>query len=423
MLTRDLLRFKNVGGSARPQFINPADPELLALAASLLECYQTENGTAVSRDAIDALTAPLLQSHPDQKLAQGINKIIQDRCEFALPQELDYAAIRREVFARSAAALKTLDPSITPEEHRARVADELTAETRNLAAAGIYADLPGNEVMLKSPDLFPRELLERYNCALVQSLLLFSGGLEVMLEGAEPAQLRRLFKYLKFFRLLAKVTTVAGSRRFNDLPDKLSIEIDGPTSLFEQTQKYGLQLASFFPALLDLPAWKLKTTLKIRDREIRLSLDESCGLKGHYRNFGSYVPEEIAMFRKLFQEKSDDWEVCSAEPVFQAEGYELVFPDMSFRNSAGMVFHLELFHRWHAIPLLRRLEYAEKHPELPLIIGVDRALHRDPALNSRLEESPYFQHSGFLFRDFPGVDRVKKCLKDALEHRRTLPGL
>ncbi len=413
MLTRDLLRFKNVGGSARPQFVDTAAPELLTLAGALLECYNAEEGQTVPRDEIDAQVAPLLQTHSDPKLALGLNKIIQDRCDFALPRELDYAVARREIFAASAAALKVNATDLHPEEHRKKVIDALPPEYRDFATSGIYADLPGNEIMLKGPDLFPRELLERYNCALVQSLLLFSGGLDITLEGAEPAQLRRLFKYLKFFRLLAKVSTVAGNRRFAELPDKLKIEIDGPASLFEQTQKYGLQLASFFPVLPDFPKWKLKTTLKIRDRELRLNLDESCGLKGHYRNFGAYVPEEISMFQKLFREKVSDWEVCASEPVFQTDGHELIFPDMSFRNSEGMILHLELFHRWHALPLLRRLEYAENHPELPLIIGVDRALHNDPGLNARLAESEYFQHSGFLFRDFPGVDRVRKCLDDA----------
>jgi len=43
-------------------------------------------------------------------------------------------------------------------------------------------------------------------------------------------------------------------------------------------------------------------------------------------------------------------------------------------------------------------------------MGVDRALLKGE-LTQLLENSAYFQKKGFLFRDFPGVSRVKKLLE------------
>jgi len=415
MLTKDLLRFRSVGGAAKPQFVDPAEPQLLRLAAELLECYRLGDGETVSARELEEQTAPLISVARDLKLAKGLNKIILDRCRFVLPEGFDYAAHRRDIFLASARILRDGPEELTPEALRTAVGDAVDPSARPLLERNLYADLPGNEMLSQPPSMYPKELLERYNCTLVQSLLLYSGSMEVTVTEPEPAKMRRLFKYLRFFRLLAKVTASGRlpGKNSDAAPTELKLEIDGPTSLFEQTTRYGLQLASFFPALCGLQNWKLKTTVKPRERELRLTLDQEFGLVSPYHNFGAYVPEEFGMFEKLFAEKCSDWQIAAGAFLFQRDTREVFFPDFSFRpaGGAGATIHLELFHRWHATPLLRRLEYLEQHPELPLILGVDRALSKRPELAARLEASTFFQTSGFLFRDFPGVDTVERTLR------------
>ena len=418
MLTKDLLRFRSVGGAAKPQFVNSADRELLEIAGQLLDCYRIEEGCGVSVRELEEQTAPVINAHKDRKLVKGLNKIILDRCKFSLSDDFDYAAHRRAIFTAASAILRQAKPELNPEELRRSVAAGLAQEENILLQQNLYADLPGNEILSHPPDMYPRELLERYNCALVQSLLLYCGSMEVTVEDPEPARMRRLFKYLKFFRLLAKVTSTGrrpGKGKEADAPREIKLEIDGPASLFDQSTRYGLQLASFFPAVCDMQQWKFKATVKPGGRELRLSLDQSSGLVSSYRNFGAYVPEEINMFQQLFREKFPDWEIAPGAFLFQDDTREVLFPDFSFGpKGGGPALHLELFHRWHDTPLLRRLEFLETHPETPLIIGVDRALHRRPELESRLAASVFFQQSGFLFRDFPGVDTVEKTLRKKL---------
>ncbi len=406
MLTKDLLNYRIMNGFIKPKFIKTDDSSTLDFAVQLLAAYDAD--AAMLRSEIDETTLPLIKSHKDLKLSRGLNKLILDRCEFSAPSDMDYREMRRKIFERSAELLNSGQGGDLLEYTEAmRNGSE---EDKLFIDKGIYADLPENETLISLKSLYPRELLERYNCSLVQSLFFYCDKLEVSLEDPEASKMRKLLKYLKFFRLLAEFKMDKAKKK-QEMPSKITLIIDGPTSLFENTQKYGLQLACFFPAVCDMDKWKIKADIKMGGKEHKLSLDQKSGLVSHYRNFSAFVPEEVSMFHKLFKEKISDWEITAHGSFINAGEQDLIFPDLSFkRASDGAVIHLELFHRWHSHQLLRRIEFCEKHPNVPLLIGVDRFLYNKPEIKSIIDSSEYFENSGFLFRDFPGVDRVKKSL-------------
>lgn len=408
MLTRDLLRFRIMNSYAKPQFVNVNDEALLEFASQIISVYDPEAG--MIRSEIEESILPLLKSCKDIKFAKGINKIMLDRCEFSAPSDIDYTAMRKDIFKSSAKLIKS-----GPCPDLMQFRDSIVAqneETLHFVQKGIYSDLPDNETLKSVKQIFTKELLERYNCSLVQSLLLHCSEIEIEIEEPEPAKMRKMLKYLKFFRLLAQINKTKGSKVSDGMPDGLEIKVNGPASIFENTQKYGLQLASFFPAVCDMKKWKLKAVIKINDKELKLSLDESTGLVSHYKNFTSYVPEEIVMFHKLFKEKAEGWEICGHASFLNLGSQELVFPDFSFREtSSGRTIHLELFHRWHATHLEELFSACEKNPGIPLIIGVDKFLADKPKTAEMLANSEFFQESGFTFRDFPGVDKVLGVLR------------
>lgn len=416
MLTRDLLRFRTMNSYAKPQFVNVSDEQLLEFASQLIAVYDPE--AAMTRSEIEENIIPLLKSCKDIKFAKGLNKIMLDRCEFSAPSDIDYASMRKNIFKSSAQLIKAggLTDLMQFRDHIVSQ-DE---ETLQFVQKGIYSDLPDNETLKSVKQVFPKELLERYNCSLVQSLLLHCAEIEIEIEEPEAAKMRKMLKYLKFFRLLAQINKSKGSKVNDGMPDALSIKVNGPASIFENTQKYGLQLASFFPAVCDMKKWKLKAVIKINDKELKLSLDESTGLVSHYKNFSSYVPEEIVMFHKLFKEKAKDWEICGHASFLDLGSQELVFPDFSFRETSGdRTVHLELFHRWHATHLSELFNACSKNPQLPLIIGVDKFLADKPEIAELLASSRFFQESGFTFRDFPGVDKVLGVLRKKTEGEQT----
>lgn len=407
MLTKDLLAFRRNKNRLKPSFLDTSDWRHQKLAEQFISIYS--NAESLTRSEIDEQASMVINGCRNLKLAKGLNKLCQDRTEFSKPGDYEYPEMRKKLFTASAALI-----SEAPFEDYHDFQMEVyrrTEEMQEFVQGSIYGDLPQNEELIKFKTLSPQHLLERYNNSLVQSLLLYSGKLEIELIKPEAQKLRRLFKYLKFFRLLADIKCVGLSKKSGKAPSKVMMSVDGPASLFENTTKYGLQLACFFPALPDLDQWKMSAEIKLNNQHFELNLDHKSGLVSHYRNFSSYVPEEIKIFHTAFKEKTDDWQIIGKTPLIDVGGGDLIFPDLSFQDESGQVFHLELFHRWHMSQLVKRLEQGSLKELKNLIIGVDRSLINKGGLKETLEETPWFQERGFLFRDFPGVATVLKTLK------------
>jgi predicted nuclease of restriction endonuclease-like RecB superfamily len=408
MLTKDLIRFRRQKDKLKPSFIDTEDWRQLKLAEQLLAVYA--NGASLTRSEIDEQASMVVNGNRDLKLAKGLNKLCQDRSEFSKPGDFEYHELRRDLFLASA---KLLTTETFEDYHDYQMAVyRKTAQMEDFVQGGFYNDLPRNEELSKFKNLSPLELLQRYNCSLVQSLLLHSSKIVIELEDPDAQKLRRLFKYLKFFRLLADIHCIKYSGRGkNKNPLKLRLTVDGPISLFENTSKYGLQLACFFAALPDMDKWKMSSEVKFNNRLCQLDVNQKSGLVSHYRNFTSYVPEEIKIFHNQFKEKQKVWQIKGQTPFIDMGGGEIVFPDLSFQNEEGKTVHLELFHRWHMGQLIKRLEQGAMDKVENLIIGVDRSLITKGGLKETLEANEWFSSRGFLFRDFPGVSTVLKTLK------------
>ena len=405
MLTKDLILCKSSNGKLKPQFVSTSDAELLDLAERLLAAYDPSSSPV--REDIEELTSQVVQGCRTLKQAQGILKVVDDQAIFSAPQDMDYAAARFNLFQKAAEILRA-NPGQLEEQYHQQL-KELTADNPLASRESIYEDLPANDRLVKLSFITPKQVLERYNCALVQSLLLHASSLQLVVHDTDPAKLRRLFKYLKFFRLLASITADR-SADSSDTPDKLNIVIDGPASLFDQSKRYGFQLACFFPAVVALDHWHLRAEINWKDTKKFLVLDESCGLVSHYHNFTAYVPEEIQLFHRYFKESVTDWTIVGNAPFIKANGNDVIFPDFSFQHTDGTLVHLELFHRWHATQIMPRLDWLEQHPSVPLVIGIDRFLLKDEALKSRLETDNVLKQRIFLFSDYPTVDKTLRCL-------------
>ena len=363
------------------------------MAKALLSIYAEH--IEKRRGDIETAVDCLVTVFPDLKIAKGLNKLILDRCEFAHENDVDYSATRIDILGRAAEAFVT-DNSGSPGMFRQRVLGENNSNTRSL-----YTDLPHNERLKKFKEFRPKELLERYNVALVQGLLLTANTITVRTKEKNAANLRRVFKFLKFFRLLA--------RTYSDRDSGLRMEIDGPMSILDSARKYGMQLASFFPAACLLQDWQLICEVRTKKRVGKLTLDQTSGLVSHYRNLSAYVPEEVMMFATHFKKTVDGWSMTPNTPFINIGGAEFMFPDFTFLNSSGKQVYLELFHRWHRINLLPRIRFCVENIESPIILGIDRNL-LTPQVETAIADSglPSFRY--FTFSDYPTVTKVKNCL-------------
>ena len=117
------------------------------------------------------------------------------------------------------------------------------------------------------------------------------------------------------------------------------------------------------------------------------------------------------MFQKLFCQKSDLWEISQEGDLRTSESGELLIPDFTFcHRISGERVSLELFHRWHKTPMEMRLQWLADHPETPWLLGIDRSLADDGEFEAICSRYPQIAERLFLFRDFPGVNRVEKML-------------
>ncbi|MDP6330413.1 MAG: DUF790 family protein, partial [SAR324 cluster bacterium] len=180
---------------------------------------------------------------------------------------------------------------------------------------------------------------------------------------------------------------------------------------FVQTQKYGLNLASFFAAILLHPQWELDAQVRIRKNQVHsLHLDQSCGIRSHLRQFLAYVPDEIQMFSQQVSNKLPEWELTSSSDFVPLVGESLCFPDYLLTHISGKSVSLELFHKWHLIPLKSRLEQLDAQQGSPLLIGINRSLLKDEPLANQVEASTYFSRYGFFFREAPTTTKLLPVL-------------
>ena len=388
MLTKDLLRYRRRSDKIHPGFVSPFDPTLLSAAEALIGAFEEAPGQEVS-DLEDELEGV---SVGPKDILDGLKKLLFDRCGF-VEDDGTAEGFRWNIF-QTAERLRAEQEFASRGDFEAVLALALGHDATDLKAK-LYVDLPEHRKILSFDKIAPGALLHRYNCALVQGLLIRSSKVEIKAKGLTLAAKRRFFRALKFSRLLSLVDT-------SEKDSSLSVELSGPLSLFQQAQTYGMRIANFFPYVLHLDTWQLTADVKLGDKHLRLSLDETSEIDSHYEKRDPYVPAELSACLDLFNQNHRGAQASLAESFVNIGRESYCFPDLSVTYlDSGRRVDFELFHRWHAGQLKGRLVALSKNPTSDLRLGVCKSLAKDPEVATHLENSKWFQKNGFLFRDFP----------------------
>lgn len=374
MLTADLVRVNARGKSVRPQFIDPERRDLTELAEAMLATWSTAAEEGWTRgELLDGLK-DLQTGARSVKTAKGLAKLLLDRTTFDVEAELAPADFRAEVFARSV-EVGPLALEAGPLERP--TADDVLTEVG--AAHGLslpearrllYADLPQAQVITEvRPLKRPAALLHRYNVALVQAVLVRATEVTVRLHKPTVGRMRQLLRHVKFQQLM--------HRAWRDEQGDLHLVLDGPSSMFRQSTRYGLQLASWFPALLLQPGrWSLKAEVKWGKarRDKRLSLDQTQGLVSHYRDTGAGSTRIATWFQERWEAKdTGDWALSTDTTPIELGGRGVMLPDFSFTDGERTA-HLEILGFWRRDYLERRVEALLRHGPGNLVLAVSRQL-------------------------------------------------
>ncbi len=394
MLTKDLLQYKIQNGQIHPQFIDPTDSKLLRVAEQLIAVFETSPNE--SRATLLESSKHIIDSTPGPPIVKrGFEKLLLDRTEFDTAPNEELIAFRHKLFTETSRLLSQEqfeDYAAYQREVLQIMVGKSPMEQTELSAK-LYADLPSSQPVLTFNTLSAERLLHRYNTAQVQGLLLHCNTLTLKLADSMTAELRQLFKYLRFNQLLSTI------RKEGELYE---ITVDGPLNLFYKTKRYGMNLANFFIAVLHQPKWELAAEIQFRNKQrYQLSLDESCGIKPISQQFLAYIPEDIQLFQTMLENKTDDWQVRPGSQFLPLAGDFYCFPDYQLVHSSGVETAIELFHPWHQGHLIARLNTLAEQKDVSLILGVSKELEKKPLIAEALEASAYFSQFGFTFRDVP----------------------
>ena len=281
MLTRDLLAYRTVKGKLRPTFVDVKHEDHLALAAGLVQIL--EHGVGETRGALDEAQGVLVGEARKPKFARGLVKLLQDKCSFEEPGDAA-AALRRGAFRTSAAVLRGLPDDAPLALYLERVAAGLPAPLDDCRAR-LYEDLGEHRRLLRSALPTPQALLERYNLAQAQGLVLYAQRLRVRTGTQSQLELRKLLRWLKFSRLVAEVSRDG---------DEWVLQVEGPGAIFDMQKKYGLQLATFLAAVPLLSQFTVEAEVDIpRGAKGTLFLDHKDPLRALDRSALGHIPPEI----------------------------------------------------------------------------------------------------------------------------------
>lgn len=383
MLTGKLVRVRTVRNRLVPQYLDVMDPNWTELASQLIEMFRTFPGC--SRQEVEEELAEVVGDSPSQIVHQGFAKLLEDRCEFEVDSQHEPSIVREQVFLE-AARQRTAGEVFSREQILQAVANQFSIAPE-LVDQAIFADLKAEQRLMKFADITPTQLVQRYNVALAQAVLLKSSRVTVRISGETTARYRHLFRAIKFHRLIAQIVSNG--------KDVYDIQLDGPLSLFSSTQKYGLQLAVFLPTLLLCKRFTLTATVKwgANRQEKEFRLDSGDGLRSHLVDYGDYTPIEITTFAESFAKQQSEWQL-STEVNIMPLGTHVWIPDFQLTNSkSGEVIYVELLGFWRRTDADTHYQRLQSQYPNQFILGVSEALNLDEELTANTEQVYRFKRT------------------------------
>jgi predicted nuclease of restriction endonuclease-like RecB superfamily len=179
-------------------------------------------------------------------------------------------------------------------------------------------------------------LLARYNLALAQAMLYDAMEMRIRVWDSFGT----VFSYVKLFGLMHRIYPIdADGQRVNSTDAAAGYEavLDGPASLFSKTQKYGIRMATFLPALPLCDRWEMTADIAADQQNtdtLRFTLADDDGLVSHYsagQEFDSDVERTLA---RKWERSTTEWNLQRERDVFDL-GDEVMIPDFALEHPDG----------------------------------------------------------------------------------------
>jgi uncharacterized protein len=373
MLTSELLIYRIEAGVVVPRALGSGQPDL-ERARTVIDLFRAHDGRR--RGELDEALRADEGEGTDYRVRRGLAHLLYgERCEFRTQSLLDPEVLRDRVFAAAARVRPSLETGAALLDDLAR---DLTVEFERPISGveletSLYADLKENQLVAFEP-VEPLWLLERYNLAQAQGVLYRSSELTLTAHRNDPGEYKLLFRYLKLFGLMHRIT--------GDVDAGYTIVLDGPASLFKPSTRYGIQFAKFLPAMLHASKWSLEALIHPRtpfaDQSVptraHFALDSSTSLKSHYARGKIFDSILEHSFAERFAKTRTDW-VLEREVDLVDLGGTVMIPDFRLVNPDGRAVLLEIVGFWRSDYLRRKFDKLRRSGRRDIVIAVSQKLN------------------------------------------------
>ena len=376
MLPSDLLISRYQGNQLVPSHIG-LTPDNLAIAEELIDCFERFKGK--TRGELQTQLKEFEGDRTDYRLKRGLAHLLhQAFSTFDTVSPLEPIALREVVFEVSSQSCPSPKQTTkTFEKVAIQLSETLDKDISSEdVQKGLYADRKDNQILTEFEPPTPEALIHRYNLSQVQGLFYRASQVVIQAYRNDPGEYKLLFRYIKLFRLMAYIEGEA------DLG--FTLTLDGPTSLFQASTRYGLDLAKLIPALLNVTKWSLKADLNIKDqfskelKAMTYELSSDCNLVSHYKKgkpFDSMIEES---FYESWQKAKTDWILEREVDLIPIPG-SVMIPDFRLVHPNGNVLLLEIIGYWRPEYLKKKFAQLRKANRSDILLAVSSRLNLEKA--------------------------------------------
>jgi len=384
MLPSDLLSYRYDGETIVPKRL-PINANAIALATQQIQCFQEHLGK--TKGELERKLQELEGESPDYRLKRGLAHLLKNSfSEFEIVSPLEPQTLRKRTFQAAATTmplpsnrdrtLETLASQLSLELNREVLPPEIQS--------GLYADLQENRILTEFEAPAPETLLHRYNLSQVQGIFYRASQVVINAHRNVPGEYKLLFRYLKLFQLMFYIE--------GDVDHGFTITLDGPTSLFKSSTRYGLAFAKMLPALLHVTKWNLKATLQNRDsytgakKTGYFTLNDQCDLVTHYAPGKAYDSFLEEAFASRWEKLKTDWILEREVNLVPIPG-SVMIPDFRLVHPDGRDYILEIVGYWRPDYLKKKFGQVRRSGLDNLILAISERLNLDKA-GVRLDNVP-----------------------------------
>ncbi|AKF07492.1 DUF790 family protein [Sandaracinus amylolyticus] len=377
MLTPDLVHARRQKDELKLVGLGARREQAMELAEMVVELAKEHVGRP--REELEQAWQAIEVEPRDRKLLDGMTKLVEDALVFDSEVGDDAPALRAEVFRRATEARRALgdDALLDRSSVLADVATKHGMDPETLDRA-LYGDLRSAHLLREVRAPGPRALVEGYDLAQAQAVLLRATKVVAILEDIEPAAMRALFRKLKFLRLLYSIRAEG--------PGKWRLDIDGPFSLFESVTKYGLALALALPAIASSGTHRVVADVRWGKERLPLRFVMEGSALGSPKERGrdeipARLSDEAEALRARIEEKGGAWRAEVADVILDLPGVGACVPDLvcTHRASGARVL-VEVMGYWSRDAVWKRVELAEKGLSEPVLFCVSERLRVSEAV-------------------------------------------